>query len=124
VADVEEVEAEFAGQDNTQVVVEEAVGAEELFFAAIEDGGGAGDAGADGQEFPAGFSGPGFDEVGIFRTGSNETHIAFEYVPQLGQFIEFCVAQPVADGSDAVVGLGGYFGAVVAFGPFLHGAEF
>ena len=122
-ADVEAVEAHFVGQDEVEVVVHQVVRAEAGFFVVVGDGGGAGDAGADGEDFAAVVGGVGLEDLGVFGAGADEAHVADEDVPKLGQLVELGVTQPVAEGGDAVVAVGGDAGAGVAFGALVHGAE-
>ena len=45
-------------------------------------------------------------------------------VPELGQFVEFGIAQVFAEGGDALIAGGGDSGAIVAVLVLVHGAEF
>ncbi len=124
VADVELVEAQLGGQDGLEVLlVGVGVIAEDFFFVAVEDGGGGGDAGADGEDEVADGRIPLRCDGGIFGAGTDEGHIANEDVPELGEFIEFGMAQELSEGGDALVAGGGDAGAVVAVFGFVHGAE-
>lgn len=123
-ADVELVETELFGQDALEVIVHDAGAGEELFFVAVDDGGGAGDAGANGKDFTADIFGPTGGDGGIFGAGADKAHLAEQDVPQLRQLVDFGVAQPAAKGGDAGIVAGGEGQAVVAGGGFVHGAEF
>jgi len=124
VADVELVETELIGQDGAEVVIHKAGALEQVFLIAVGDGGGAGDAGADGEDLVTEICGPGFGEGGVFWAGSDEAHIAFEDVPELGELVELGIAQPFAEGGDAGIAIGGDGRtAVTGFG-LVHGAEF
>lgn len=124
VADVELVETELIGQDGAEVVIHKAGALEQVFLIAIGDGGGAGDAGADGEDLVAEVCGPGFGEGGVFGAGSDEAHLAFEDIPELGELVELGIAQPFAEGGDAGIAIGGDGGTVVAGFGLEHGAEF
>ncbi len=68
--------------------------------------------------------GPGGGDIGIFRARTDQAHLAQQDVPELGQFIQFGIAQEFAKGGDAGIAIGGDFAALVAFVFFVHGAEF
>lgn len=123
VADVEQVETEFVGQDVAQVGVHDVVGGEQIFFAAVKHAGGTGDARADGKDLAAGLLGPGCDDLRVFGTGTNQAHLADQDVPELRQFVEFGVAQPPAQGGDPFVVFGGDARAGRAARVFVHRAE-
>ena len=61
-----------------------------------------GDAGLDVEHLPL-LRGVHFHIFPHLRSGPHETHIPFQYIPQLGQFVELVFADEVSDACDAVV---------------------
>lgn len=89
-------------------------GGEQALFIAEGEGGGAGEAGAIGHVQGL--------EVGELGTGSHQTHVAAQDVPELRQFVELIAAKEGAGPGDALVAADGDAGALAAFDA--HGAEF
>ncbi len=63
------------------------------------------------------------DEVAIFRPRPHHTHFALEYVPQLRQFVELGIPQPLAQRRNTRITLSGDPWAIIAVGRFVHGTE-
>jgi hypothetical protein len=123
VVDVDKVQPQLAGQDDLEVLVDHVAGLQHRLLVAVEDGRRAGDAGAHRQQDVARLGRPVADEVAVFRARPDDAHLPLEHVPQLGQFVDLGVAQPVAEGGNARVTLAGDARAVIAGARLVHGAE-
>jgi hypothetical protein len=63
------------------------------------------------------------NEAGNLGSRSDEAHLSFQYVPKLGQLIQFCLSQDPADSSDAWIAVPCHGGlSVVGLGH--HSAKF
>ena len=122
-AHIELVEARLAGQDRVQVRGHRLARSEHVLLVAVEDGGGAGDSGAHGQNFPADFRRHGLRQFRVFGPRAHETHVPLQHIPQLGQFVEFGGAKPTAERRHARVALRREARPPVAFRALVHGAE-
>ncbi|PIT17481.1 hypothetical protein BGI32_02540 [Snodgrassella alvi] len=63
------------------------------------------------------------DKDFLFGAGADKAHVAFEDIPELGQFVDAGFADDVADAGDAGVAQLRHLGAVF-FGVAAHAAEF
>src|SRR5208282_565063 len=64
------------------------------------------------------------DEIGPLGARADDTHVAFEDVEELGQFIEVRFAQEGADPGPARIVVGGPAGVALFAAADAHGAEF
>ncbi len=120
---VELVQAQLVGQDVLHVVVHHTVGAEAFFLIPIQDAGGAGHARAHGQDLALQRLRPGLGDLGHLGARTDEAHLADQHVPQLGQFVQLGIAQPLPQRSDASVVPPGDGRTLITGGFFAHGAE-
>ena len=123
-ADINAVETHLIRKDMLIIRRHEIIARKHLFFIAVDNTGGTGNPRAHRHNLILSVFRPFHRDLIVFGAGTDEAHIAHQHIPQLRQFIDFCIAQPASQRSDAFIIGRSDERSAMALGRFNHGAEF